>query len=392
MNLHFDFSSEEFISKCVCFISRHNTTIYRDICDTLDYFISPYYCLNSGILDINHNIYKWAHLDMHLPLQMQMEQIHQTSYYRFDISTEKNCDINVENVILPPFLKIIPAIWDYGAIVSKLKCKGKNLKTKNKITIEFWDIHISNDVFLSVLEKFENIEYNFLLPANHQVWEWRQVFYNKVTGDTFFCSCFKNAIEKHLYCNGEDRKDRLLQNTLKSQSYKDNICHLCRGTPSNLSFCHSMYGSFFKVRYGAYIKKTAFEFDIDEREAENIVREQVGVPKIGERWINETMLYNYISVLFPNYEIHREASPDWLEGQRFDIYIPKLSLAIEYQGEQHFRAIELFGGKEGLLKTIKRDKIKADKCNKNQIHLVYFTYKDDLSEKLIEKRLNKFLT
>ena len=55
-----------------------------------------------------------------------------------------------------------------------------------------------------------------------------------------------------------------------------------------------MYGSAFKVKHGAYIKQIEIETGITEREVENIVRQEKGVAKIGEKWINETLLFNYI--------------------------------------------------------------------------------------------------
>jgi len=152
-----------------------------------------------------------------------------------------------------------------------------------------------------------------------------------------------------------------------------------------------MYGSAFKVKYGAYIKKIEIETGITEREAENIVRQAKGVSKIGEKWINETLLFNYIQVLFPKYTVEREASPAWIGRQRLDIYIPEINLAIEYQGEQHFKAIDIFGGKEALKIAKSRDKEKLEKCIANNVNLIYFSYKDNLSEKLVTTRLSSYL-
>jgi hypothetical protein len=152
-----------------------------------------------------------------------------------------------------------------------------------------------------------------------------------------------------------------------------------------------MYASSFKVKYGAYIRKIEIEEGLNEKDAENKIRELKGVAKIGEKWINETLLFNYINVLFPRYSVEREASPEWLGKQRLDIFIPELNLAVEYQGQQHFKAVELFGGKEGFIKTKERDKDKLIKCKKNDIDLVYFTYKDNLSEKLVNNRLKKYI-
>ena len=182
------------------------------------------------------------------------------------------------------------------------------------------------------------------------------------------------------------RPTRREEKAIKENSFKESICHLCRNTNSDLFYCHPMYGSIFKVKYGAYIKMVEIEKEIDEREAENIVREMKGVAKIGEKWINETLLFNYINIIFPRFTVIREASPPWLGRQRLDIFIPELNLAIEYQGEQHFKAVDLFGGKEALKKTKERDKEKLEKCNNNKVVLIYFTFKDNLTEKLACKK------
>jgi hypothetical protein len=152
-----------------------------------------------------------------------------------------------------------------------------------------------------------------------------------------------------------------------------------------------MYGSAFKVKYGGYIRKFEVDEGLNERQAENYVRDIKGIPRIGEKWISETLLFKYVDALFADYEVIREASPRWLDRQRLDIYIPELTLAIEYQGQQHYKAVDFFGGEEALEKNRMRDTLKASKCKQNKIDLIYFSYKDELSEKLVVKRLEKYL-
>jgi hypothetical protein len=152
-----------------------------------------------------------------------------------------------------------------------------------------------------------------------------------------------------------------------------------------------MYGSAIKVRYGAYIEKFAIAEDLSARDAENKVRDILGVPRIGEGWINETQLFKLVKVLFADYEVVREARTDWLGSQRIDIYIPALSVAIEYQGEQHFRPVALFGGEAGLREAQLRDKRKRQLCKENGVELVYFKHTEDLSVERVEKKLQQFL-
>lgn len=69
----------------------------------------------------------------------------------------------------------------------------------------------------------------------------------------------------------------------------------------------------------------------------------------------------------------------------FDFYIPSKNTAIEYDGEQHSRAVDWFGGKKGLEYITKHDNIKTKYCIDNNINLLRITYADD-----IELKLNNF--
>ncbi|MFP5006200.1 hypothetical protein ACLFLN_11580 [Acinetobacter pittii] len=146
------------------------------------------------------------------------------------------------------------------------------------------------------------------LPSKLGVYEWRQTFYNKKTGDSFFCSCFKVALA--------EKRDEILnmhphlKNALAHNSFQDSICHICTQTNSDLIYYNSMYGSAFKARYGAYIVKQSIQEGLDEREAENQIRDLKGVARIGERWVNETLLFNYISLLFPQHTSTKRSIPN----------------------------------------------------------------------------------
>ena len=61
---------------------------------------------------------------------------------------------------------------------------------------------------------------------------------------------------------------------------------------------------------------------------------------------------------------------------RLDFYIEDINLAIEYDGQQHYKPIEKFGGQEEFEKTIYRDKLKDKYCNDNNIQLIRIPYYD----------------
>ena len=67
---------------------------------------------------------------------------------------------------------------------------------------------------------------------------------------------------------------------------------------------------------------------------------------------------------------------DWLKYEnplKLDFYLPEYNIAIECQGEQHFRPIDFFGGEEGYELTVKRDITKLNLCKDHNINILYFT-------------------
>ena len=283
--------------------------------------------------------------------------------------------------------------------------KIQALKTINKHIIRIgWngDLGIPTNSLLPVADPLVpscKCSPDYLTACIDSVWDWTIRFICKVCGKSYFCECFKTALEQH-YKEAVEKQgnyseqswpNRFIAKYKKSQ-YRKEICHLCRDIPSEISYCNSMYGSNTKVHYGPYIKRTAIENNIDEREAENKVRDLLGIPRINEGWISEVELLNIVKEVLSNKEIIHQASPEWLGKQRFDIFIPELKIAIEYQGQQHYKSIPLFGGEEGFLKTLERDKLKAKLCAENGVRLIYFRYDENINRSLVETRIKKLLT
>lgn len=61
---------------------------------------------------------------------------------------------------------------------------------------------------------------------------------------------------------------------------------------------------------------------------------------------------------------------------RYDFYLPKYNMCIEYDGKQHFYPQYNFGNIEEYEEIIKRDKIKNEFCEENKIFLLRISYKD----------------
>lgn len=66
----------------------------------------------------------------------------------------------------------------------------------------------------------------------------------------------------------------------------------------------------------------------------------------------------------------------WINLLRFDFYIPDNNLLIEYDGIQHFKIIDHFGGFDGFVSLKIRDTYKNVYCKNKDIKLLRISYKD----------------
>ena len=89
-------------------------------------------------------------------------------------------------------------------------------------------------------------------------------------------------------------------------------------------------------------------------------------------------------------KINYEQKFSWLKKQlplSLDFYLPDYNIAIECQGEQHFRPIKWFDkSNETFEKRQKRDKLKYDLCKEHNIRILYYStlkkYNTFLGEKV----------
>lgn len=73
----------------------------------------------------------------------------------------------------------------------------------------------------------------------------------------------------------------------------------------------------------------------------------------------------------------------------YDFYLPDYNLIIEYQGGQHERSIDFFGGEEQFVKQQEHDKRKREYAEQNNIKLLEIWYYDfDNIETILEKELS----
>lgn len=71
----------------------------------------------------------------------------------------------------------------------------------------------------------------------------------------------------------------------------------------------------------------------------------------------------------------------------FDFYLPEHNICIEFDGIQHFKSIEYWGGEEYLKKQKLRDKIKTEYCKDNNIKLIRIRYNENINQDKLETLL-----
>lgn len=253
---------------------------------------------------------------------------------------------------------------------------------------------------------------------------------------------FPPALVESLMSQGLHNDGEVLQHL----QFRDKICHECNRQTPSYRYCHEMYGGVFKQMYGWYINKQGYEYGVEPiantilpaacpreildlleldpnslpeyrqqlaeqdiyeafaldrrfakqkrrvwRVIEDEVRRRFGHKPVGEAWTSETILYYFVRSVLPGKIVLRHHRPDWLEGLELDIYIPELRIGMEFQGIQHFKPVKHWGGEKALVKRQERDSRKREICKCRNVQLVYFTYDEDLSERLVAERLNEHL-
>lgn len=73
---------------------------------------------------------------------------------------------------------------------------------------------------------------------------------------------------------------------------------------------------------------------------------------------------------------------DWLGLQSLDFYLPKYNIAIECQGIQHFKPLEIFGGESGFINRKILDEKKLELCEQHSLPLYYINYNEDIENKI----------
>lgn len=119
--------------------------------------------------------------------------------------------------------------------------------------------------------------------------------------------------------------------------------------------------------------------------AEDAFRRARGIPEIGRGWASEVALLDLFRTIWPS-AVH-QWRPVFLGLQSIDIHVPELQLAIEYQGQQHYEPIALFGGEEGLEMTRARDEKKRALLAHQGVRLLEWRFDEPMTRARLVARL-----
>ena len=232
---------------------------------------------------------------------------------------------------------------------------------------------------LEVSKKIENRK-NFIERGNlkhNNLYDYSKVEYN-TNKDLVEIICkkhgaFKQRPDNHLsgagctYCNYKISKDDFI--------YRSKKIHKNFYTYDNSDFI----GSLDKViitcpKHGDFIQRASSHLS---GSGCPICRESIG----------ENIIRNYL--IDKEIEFIREKK--FLEFSKYieyDFFLPNYNLCIEYDGIQHFKPVEFFGGEIKFKKIKETDRLKDDYCIENGINILRISYKDDIKS-ILDEYLNK---
>ncbi len=295
--------------------------------------------------------------------------------------------IKIPDLLSNPFLSEKCVAWtlEISDLIQQKYARKSTSKKPNKqrqnIERALWDVRIK-EVFKNPTSSLENkgCIHEYLRLQNH--WMVYRKYECAHCDEIFMCECDKKLAMAIRSYQTEGR-------------WLVGICPNCRGfeDASIVTDGKLMYGSsFYAVRWREIAKESdrlAIENkdEPDYSRAENNIRLKYGVPLIGEGWISETQLFKNLEQLLSDHKVIHHGKPEWLGRMHLDVYIPELKDAFEYQGKQHYQAVNYFGGQESFKQTQKRDKEKARLCEENGVTLFYINEGDDFSVDALRLRI-----
>lgn len=237
----------------------------------------------------------------------------------------------------------------------KIRCDicGNKLKGQlNKITIQDINKYISDNNLTCVLvsNEIKDVETRLTFKC-----ECGKLFYTNFSNlkhiQPYCKSCRRKHKELVYFNNFKHSLEAKLKDDLVLLSYADNKLHLhCNKCDNDISIRMDHFNE--GQRCPICSRKSSYSN--------------------GEVIISNFLKQNNINYI-PQYKF--EDCKD-IRSLPFDFYLPDYRMCIEFDGEQHFKLIDHFGGEEAFKIRQKHDKIKDDYCRKNCIKLLRISFSE----------------
>lgn len=175
-------------------------------------------------------------------------------------------------------------------------------------------------------------------------------------------------------------------------------CGICGKAQINISNGSQLTQAAFIMRGRAISENLSFEKTVYKSKREEVVitckihgdyitkAEMIlkgcGCPKCtvskGEQEIEKWLISKGI-----NYVIQKTFKGLYFERHlKFDFYLPDYNVCIEYDGKQHFKPVEYWGGEWSLTELQIKDNLKNNYCKDKKIELIRINYTENIKRKL----------
>lgn len=146
-----------------------------------------------------------------------------------------------------------------------------------------------------------------------------------------------------------------------------------------------------KVRYTGpdeskriYLKLSKEKYS---EEKTKLLTKLVSENRVPIKWKSEKAMFDTVFNLFP--DAIYQYRPTWLTPQSLDVFVPSINVAFEYQGIQHFKSIDYFGGEEAYNKRVELDNKKRKLCKDNNVNIIEWNYEESITKSILVKKLRE---
>lgn len=162
---------------------------------------------------------------------------------------------------------------------------------------------------------------------------------------------------------------------------RDIWTHMLTDLEGVISELSQKYDENTYLRDGVFAMINNYFRDYIKSRAKKYYDAMVNECRVPSKWGHEVRLFMLTRHFVPE-AVYQYRAP-WLEEQSLDIYLPSQKTGIEYQGKQHYVAIDYFGGEEALHNNLIRDQKKLVACQQNGVRLLTWDYKKAVTTKAV---------